>query len=247
MPTVPDAIVLCGGAGLRLRSITAGAPKATADIAGRPFLELLLRQLRRYKFQRVILAVGFQRDVIRSQFGKSACGLRLHYSSEETPLGTGGALQNAYKLIQSDTCLVMNGDSYTNCDLNRLMTQHVETKADVSVVVVLPDQREDVGWVSADEKGRMLSFDEKRIPNGARYFSAGIYSMTRSVLGSLPVGIPMSLETQLLPTWLAEGKNIMAFVSSSQCIDIGTPERYKTAQRLLADAEVTTNPSEHAR
>ena len=56
MPEAPDAILLCGGLGLRLRSVIGNAPKGMAEVAGRPFLELLLRQLARYDFHRVILA-----------------------------------------------------------------------------------------------------------------------------------------------------------------------------------------------
>ena len=83
MPSVPDAIVLCGGAGLRLRSVTGDAPKSLANIGGRPFLEILLSQLRRHGFQRVILAVGYQRDLIREHFGDGgAFGLAVNYSIE---------------------------------------------------------------------------------------------------------------------------------------------------------------------
>src|ERR1017187_4110469 len=119
MTSVPDAIVLCGGAGLRLRSVTGTAPKSMSSIDGRPFLELLLRQLRRYGFQRVILAVGYEREVIYSHFGETAFGLKLTYPAESSPLGTGGALRNALGAVESETALIMNGDSYTDVDLSR--------------------------------------------------------------------------------------------------------------------------------
>src|SRR5271168_3913354 len=80
MPNVPDAIALCGGAGTRLRSVTGEAPKSLATIGDRPFLELLLHQLHRHGFQRAILAVGYQRDLIRSHLGDQAHGLDLEYS-----------------------------------------------------------------------------------------------------------------------------------------------------------------------
>ena len=89
MPSTPDAILLCGGAGLRLRSVIGDAPKAMASVAGRPFLELLLRQLRRHGFERVILAVGYQKDVIHSHFGERAFGLHLAYSVESSPTRDG--------------------------------------------------------------------------------------------------------------------------------------------------------------
>jgi D-glycero-alpha-D-manno-heptose 1-phosphate guanylyltransferase len=75
-PVMPDAIVLCGGAGIRLRIVTGNAaPKSMASVAGRPFFELLLKQLRRYSFEQVILAVGYPRDVISSSLGEQAFGL----------------------------------------------------------------------------------------------------------------------------------------------------------------------------
>src|SRR5262252_1483251 len=103
MPSTPDAIVLCGGAGLRLRSIISNAPKGMADIAGRPFLELLLRQLHRHGSRRVILAVGYGKNAIRSYFGDQAFGLHLVYSEEPSPLGTGGALRKAVDLVNADS------------------------------------------------------------------------------------------------------------------------------------------------
>src|SRR6185312_11301036 len=115
MLNAPDVIILCGGAGTRLRSVTEG-PKAMASVAGRPFLELLLRQLRRWGFERVVLAVGYQHEAIRSHFGAKAVGLDLLYSSELIPLGTGGALRNAAELVASDPAIVLNGDSSTDAD-----------------------------------------------------------------------------------------------------------------------------------
>lgn len=240
MPS-PDAIILCGGAGLRLRSINADAPKAMARVAGRPFLELLLRQLRRHKFQRVVLAVGYQRDVIRSHFGDCAFDLHVEYSDEPRPLGTGGALRNAVKLIKSDSCLIMNGDSYTDADLLTFVNEHSRTQADVSLVVVPTDGREDCGSVFADNDGCLVRFEEKTTRVGCSYLSAGIYIVARHLLCTIPSDVPISLEKELFPRWLAEGKEMRVSGSSTRCVDIGTPERYLIAQTLLADVELGNN------
>lgn len=236
MRTVPDAIVLCGGAGTRLRTVTDG-PKAMAPVSGRPFLELLLRQLRRWGIQRVILAVGYQREVIQSHFGQEAFGLHILYSPELTPLGTGGALRKAADLVESSTVLVLNGDSYTDANLHQFMSHHQDSGADVSVLLVPPDGREDCGTVSVDEGGCLLNFQEKQPGNDSMYVNAGIYQLSREILFEIASGAPVSLETELLPKWLAEGKRIRAMVDSAACHDIGTPERYQNAQTLLAAVE----------
>jgi D-glycero-alpha-D-manno-heptose 1-phosphate guanylyltransferase len=238
MPSVPDALLLCGGAGLRLRSITGGAPKGMANVAGRPFLELLIRQLRRHGFERVILAVGYRKDVIRSHFGERAFGLRLAYSSESSPLGTGGALRNAVELVRSESILIMNGDSYTDVDLGELVADYQETQAHASVVVVPADGRGDCGSVLLDGEGKLVGFEEKG-PFRASYINAGIYAVSRQLLCEIPAGVEVSLEQELLPQWLRQGKYIKGFVCWGRCVDIGTPERYRSAQDLLANAEVT--------
>src|ERR1700740_3457412 len=103
MPPTPDAIILCGGLGLRLRSVTGDTPKTMVSVCGRPFMELLLVQLKRNGFSRVILSWGYRSDVIRNHFGEKAFGLDLSYSLEPSPLGTGGALRHAWSLITTDS------------------------------------------------------------------------------------------------------------------------------------------------
>jgi NDP-sugar pyrophosphorylase family protein len=243
MPIVADAIVLCGGAGLRLRSVTGDAPKSLASIGGRPFLEILLSQLRRHGFQRAILAVGHQRDLIRSHFGDRAHGLVLEYSIESTPLGTGGALRNAVQLVESDSALITNGDSYTDADLAAFAADFCEAKVDISMLVAPSDGRGDCGLVSVDPIGQVLGFKEKQPAFGTQYVNAGIYMATKRTLCDIPLGLPVSLESELFPRWLKEGKHLRAFIHPGKCIDIGTPERYRSAQYILANVETGETPS----
>ena len=237
MRSLPDAIVLCGGAGLRLRSVTGDGPKSMASVAGRPFLELLLRQLRRYGFPHAIMAVGYRKEVIREHFGAEALGVRLTYAEELEPLGTGGAVQNASAFVTSDAALVMNGDSYTDVDLRALVEQYAASGADASMVVVPADGREDCGSVFAEAEGKLTAFSEKGRPAGAPYINAGIYLVSRALLETIPAGQQVSLERELLPRWLKENRKIRAFFARSSCVDIGTPERFQQAQEALATAE----------
>ena len=238
MPNAADAILLCGGAGLRLRSVTGNAPKALASIGGRPFLELLLGQLRRHGFQRIILAVGYGNDAIRSYFGDRALGLTLGYAIESEPLGTGGALRNAVDLIESNAALIMNGDSYTDADLSAFVADYREAEPDISMIVVPADGRVDCGLVSVNSSREVVGFKEKQSTSGTPYVNAGIYLTTKRTLSGIPAGVQISLEHELFPRWLAEGRHIRAFSYSGSCIDIGTPERYREAQDSLASVEV---------
>jgi len=238
MPHAPDAIILSGGFGLRLRGVIGEeTPKPMAPIGGRPFLELLLRQLKRHGFRRVILGVGYKQEVIQENFGNSACGLELVYSIETSPLGTGGAMREAARYVTTETTLVMNGDSYTGADLSRLVRAHNDTSADATVVVI-PETRSDAGSVVLSLDGKIKAFAEKRVVPESRYLSAGIYMLDTSMVAAIPHAAKISLEEQLFPQWLADGKNIRGFVFEGACVDIGTPERYQKAQHVLEKVEL---------
>jgi NDP-sugar pyrophosphorylase family protein len=237
MPEARDAVVLCGGAGLRLRSVVGDAPKGMAAIQGRPFLEVLLRQLRRHGFRRAILAVGYQREAIQNHFGEAAFDLEIAYAVEQSPLGTAGGLRNAAGLIRSDSVLVMNGDSYTDVDLARLMAEYDRGEADGLLVAVASDGRGDCGSVLLDKEGNLVGFAEKRGPSYTPYVNAGIYVVSREMLDEIPPALAVSLEHDTLPAWLNQGRRIKAFFCSSPCVDIGTPDRFASAQQLLAKVE----------
>lgn len=237
MPSRPDVLVLCGGAGTRLRSITGEVPKGMATVAGRPFLELLLDQLKRQGFTRVILAVGFQSDFIRAHFDANVPGLDVVYSTELRPLGTGGAIRNAVQLVRADSLLVMNGDSYTDVDLSRLVQDYDDSKADASMVLVDAGDRTDCGFVLLNEENKLTGFNEKQPGSGTRYVNAGIYVLSSKLLNDIPSGRESSLEREVIPAWLKDSRNIKGFVHHGRCVDIGTPERYRDAQTLLAAVE----------
>ncbi len=244
MRSTPDAIILCGGAGSRLRSVTDG-PKAMATIGRRPFLEILLWQLRRWGTERAVLAVGYQRGAIRAHFGEQVLGLQLAYSDELSPLGTGGALRQAAGLVESDSALVMNGDSYTDADIGKFVQDHFASQADVSILVVPVDGRSDCGSVVVETGDRIAAFHEKKMTTGSKYINAGVYLMSRQIAQDIPSAVQVSLEQDVFPRWLAEGRYIRAHFDEAECVDIGTPERYSHAQAILARAEQAGDSREY--
>src|SRR5437899_2628493 len=107
-----SAAILVGGLGTRLRGIVADRPKVLAEVRGRPFLAYLLDQLVASGFQDVVLCTGYRSEQVKEVFGDGYGPLRIVYSEETVPLGTAGALRLALPLLQSETILVMNGDSF---------------------------------------------------------------------------------------------------------------------------------------
>lgn len=120
-----QAIILAGGFGTRLKSMVSAVPKPMAPVNGRPFLSYLLDNLNNYGFQKVVLAVGYQKESIINFYKNRYKNIAIQYSVEEEPLGTGGCLKQAMELIDEDYVFVLNGD--TMFDINYHEMAKLET------------------------------------------------------------------------------------------------------------------------
>ena len=103
------AVVMAGGEGTRLRPMTASMPKPLLPVVNKPIMEHVLRLLTRHGFDETVVTVQFLASLVRNYFGDGEeLGMRLHYATEETPLGTAGSVKNAEHLLRDDTFLVIS-------------------------------------------------------------------------------------------------------------------------------------------
>ena len=117
MPCSVEAVLLIGGLGTRLRSVSGDLPKSMVEIGNRPFLEYELVHLREFGINNIILAVSHRRESIEERFADGrSLGISIAYSRESQPLGTAGALRKALPLIRGNDVLVLNGDSFVDVD-----------------------------------------------------------------------------------------------------------------------------------
>jgi len=231
-----DAVVLCGGLGKRLRSVTGDNPKVMAAVEGRPFLDVLMEYLARQGFKRVILCTGYQADQIEAYYRQNTHGLRFEFSREEEPLGTGGAVRNARCLIQSSPFVVLNGDSFCAVNYRALGEFHQSRKALASVVVSKAEDHRDYGGIVLDETGRIVRFLEKNNPvlSGGKKtadevscVNAGIYCFNDEIFSFMPKARTFSLEYDFFPGLVRH--LFFGFLVEEAFLDIGTPERYQQA------------------
>jgi len=240
IPTgVIRAFVLCGGAGTRLRPVLADRPKSMALISGTPFLQLLLDRLRSQGIDDVILGTGYMAEQIEGYFGfGNQFGIRIRYSREDEPLGTGGALKLAEPLI-SDPVLVLNGDSYAEWSLVPMLEQFTGKDADMVVVLQAVADVTRYGSVALDRDGRIIRFVEKGAAAGPGLINAGVYLVRKQIVRDLPAGTAISLEREVFPCLL--DRRVYGLISTGLFIDIGIPDDFKRAQTLLASRAGTAS------
>ena len=236
------AFVLCGGFGTRLRPVLADRPKSMALISGTPFLQLLLERLRYQGVGDVILGTGYMAEKIERYFGcGSKFALRIYYSREHEPLGTGGALKLAEPLI-SDPVLVLNGDSYVDWSLAPMVEMFTAKEAFMVVVLHAVADVSRYGSVTLDHHGRITQFIEKGVCAGPGLINAGVYLLRKEIVRDLPAGTAISLEKDVFPRLLDRG--VYGVVCAGLFIDIGIPDDFQRAQDVLASrGRVSRDPS----
>lgn len=225
------AVLLVGGLGTRLRSVVASTPKPLASVGDRPFVELLVRQLRYQGFRQLVLCTGYLAQEIEKQLGDGgAWDVAIEYSQEPGPLGTAGALKFAEPLLQQAShFVVMNGDSFMETDFEDLIRFHNESGGVATIAVLRLKNEMRYGTVRVTSGGRVSGFMEKSDDHPTDFVSAGIYVFNRTIFSHIPEG-QTSLEKDIFPKLIDYG--LYAVEQKGVFIDIGTPEDYARAQVL---------------
>jgi len=237
------AAILAGGLGTRLRSVSSNRQKVLTEVRGRPFLSYLLDELIAAGVRHVVLCTGYLGEQVKAVFSNSYGDLRLTYSQEGSPLGTGGALRLALPFLRSHIILIMNGDSFCRANLRNLPSWHREHGANATLMLVRVPDVSRYGRVRLNSKGLITSFDEKHVDGGPGWINAGIYLFKRRILEDIPAGREVSLEREILPSLV--GRGLFGFCSKGPFLDIGTPEAYAGAGRFFNRIAAMTR--EHGR
>jgi mannose-1-phosphate guanylyltransferase len=238
-----QAVILAGGAGTRLRPLTARIPKPVVTLVDRPFIAFMLEWLELHGVDDVILSCGFLAESVRTVLGDgTAHGIRLRYVDEPEPLGTAGAIKHAESLLD-ERFLVCNGDVLTDMDLGGQIAQHERTGATATLALISVEDPSAYGLARLGEDGAVREFFEK--PAGAEaneeLVSAGAYVLERSVLDLIPSGRPVSIEREIWPALIGNG--LYGYAASGYWLDIGSPQGYMQGSFDIIQGKLTTSLS----
>ncbi|MCG9875853.1 MAG: NTP transferase domain-containing protein [Leptospiraceae bacterium] len=222
-----DALILCGGLGTRFQSVSTTKPKGLAEIKGKPMLEIITDQLVRQGVSRILLCVGHLSNQV-IEYYNSKRDAEYIFSIEDTPLGTGGAIQNAISMINTDPFIALNGDSFCKIDYKEFLNFHHKKNSYFSLVASRIEEASDYGTISLDSNDQILKFEEKAV-SGQAVINAGIYLLPKDLFYKSKDLKKFSLEKELFPLVLSQ-ESCFAFVVQSNVVDIGTKQRYIEAQ-----------------
>jgi len=229
----PVAILLAGGRGTRIRDRHPMLPKPLIPCGGRPFIEWVIRHFANNGLTRFVVSLGHLAEVAEEHFRtRPQDGLSIDLVREPAPLGTGGGLRWAWRTIPERDVVVANADSLVLVDLRAARMLFDTAGVDGVVVGVEQDDASRYGTLRVGPNNRLLAFEEKR--PGSGLVNAGIYFLRSRLLESISAETPLSLETDVIPRWIASGGDIRVFACRAPFLDIGTPESLDSAEAFLA-------------
>jgi len=261
------AIILSGGLGTRLRPLTCTTPKALLPLLNRPFIEYQFALLDKCHIREVIFCLNYKPQPFRKYFKKlhiTDRRLKIDYIVEKEPLGTGGAVKNAFlrKKIK-EPVIIFNGDVLTDIDLKKIISFHEKNKAKVTIALYRVDDPTLYGLVETDKVGRIKRFLEKPSLDEITTdtINAGIYIFEPEVFDYIPFkvsstlsstlmvqtegnsqgepsGINYSLERGLFPLLLENNLPLYGYIHQGYWLDIGTVKKYLQANFDLMNQKV---------
>ena len=171
------AIILAGGRGKRLRPITDYVPKPLIPIKNIPIIEWQIKYLKKFGVSEVIICSGYKTEMIENYLNNKKLGVKITFSIEKKPLGTGGAIKKAGKKIKEKSFIVMNGDIISNIDIKKLL------KKENSIASI--QLKTKFGILQTNED-KITKFDEKKEISDI-WMNAGIYHLNKEIIKELPV------------------------------------------------------------
>ncbi len=236
-----QAVILAGGFGTRLRPLTSTRPKPLIPFANEPFLLHTLRQLAADGFTDVVLSTMYLPEAFDELIPAARkLGVEVVLSSEDTPMGTSGAVKRLAHLLDG-TFLVLNGDILVDLDFRQIVALHRERSAAATLALVRVPDPSAFGLVPVDVDGRVQAFLEKPSAEEAwvtDLINAGVYVLEPSVLDHVPAGQPSSFERNLFPSLLGSGAPVYGHEVQGYWRDLGTPIAYLSAQADLLEGRL---------
>jgi len=227
-----EAIILAGGFGTRLKPLTYTRAKSLLPILNKPMVSYVIEQLPK-KVDKVILAVNYKKNQIEDFFKENDFGKEIIVNEETQPLGTGGATKFAEKYI-TGKFFVLNSDIISSLDMGKMVEFHEKKKGVVTISLWPVKNVSEFGVVDI-KKDRITKFVEKPRPEEApsNLINAGAYLLEPEVLDYIEIGRLVSMEKEIFPRVIEDGKIFLGFRIKDYWMDIGRISSYLEIHKFL--------------
>ena len=230
MKNIDVAVIMAGGKGSRLRSITNDEiPKPMVPVDGKPLLEYQVEKLKAYGIKKIVMIVGHLGEKIVDHFkdGKDF-GVEIDYIFEKEPLGTAGAFYYLKDKIDAKDFMLVFGDVFFDMDFDRMEDFHFKNSALTTLLAHPNGHPYDSDLIQTDDTGRVIGFDSKHNVRDYWYdnmVNAGMYIINKRLLDLVKEPVKTDFEKDILANQVELGANIYAYHTPEYVKDVGTVDR----------------------
>ncbi len=242
---IDSAVIIAGGKGQRLSSVSGDLPKPMVPVAGKPLLGRQLDLLEQCGIHHVKLFLGYKAEIIQSYVKDGQdWGLNVDYYIEKEPLGSaGGVCQDLENL--SNSFFVIYGDTMIGVDLQRMAKKHISSGAAITVLTHPNNHPLDSDIVDVDSNDRVLAIHPYP-HDSSRYYAnlvnAALYVVERNALTDYAnKSVKLDFAHDLLPELIAANVHIQAYRSAEFIKDMGTPARLSQVEKAFKAGHVRTH------
>ena len=245
MKKIDVAVIMAGGKGSRLRSITNDEiPKPMVPVDGKPLLEYQVEALKEYGIKKIVMIVGHLGEKIMDHFkdGKDF-GVDIDYIVEKEPLGTAGAFYYLKDKTDAKDFLLIFGDVFFDIDFDRMEDFHFKNAALTTLLAHPNGHPYDSDLIQTDDNGKVIGFDSKNNVRDYWYdnmVNAGMYVINRKLLELVKEPVKIDFEKDILANQVKNGANIYAYHSPEYVKDVGTVDRINATVEELKNGLIAS-------
>ena len=245
MKKIDVAVIMAGGKGSRLRSITNDEiPKPMVPVDGKPLLEYQVEELKEYGIKKIVMIVGHLGEKIMDHFkdGKDF-GVDIDYIVEKEPLGTAGAFYYLKDKTDAKDFLLIFGDVFFDIDFDRMEDFHFKNAALTTLLAHPNGHPYDSDLIQTDDNGKVIGFDSKNNVRDYWYdnmVNAGMYVINRGLLELVKEPVKIDFEKDILANQVKNGANIYAYHSPEYVKDVGTVDRINATVEELKNGLIAS-------
>lgn len=223
-------VILAAGLGTRLQPYTFFIPKPMLPLGNKPLLEYLVEWVKQLKnIDEVIICVSYLHRTIEDYFEDGGrFGIKISYARSERPLATAGQLKTAEKMLNG-RFLCLYGDSIYDFDLGKMVHEHEESKAFLSMALMKYKTRLKYGFIDADEEANIVTAWREK-PEVEGLINIGCYIMEKEFLGMIPNSSTIGMD-KIVKDVISQKKIVKAFTINSGFLDIGDKRSYLDAYK----------------
>jgi len=220
----PQVVIMAGGLGTRLGTMTEQTPKSLIQVNGKPILTHILDWAQKQGCLNALVLTGHMGEQFE---GFTHPGMSVRCIREDSPLGTGGALWNAQEHLE-ERFILLWGDDLHPIQYSELLNTHHTMGAPVTMCVT--ESHEEMNL--RHEDGRLLEYDKISAKPEFNGYEAGTSIVEKSVVLKHGSDGVWSWEETV---YSALSGKAAVHLDNTPFWDMGTPERLELLEQFLKE------------